>query len=123
MLTSNINDFRYYFDDMNIFFDRGLPGLLCYETLREEDSRWEELLYEVNTAVRKYRYNKKVFIFPSWKEIYINDEERTYSFKKAEEIYTLINKYYAGEGYDLLEVPKTTVEKRVEFIIHKIDST
>jgi predicted ATPase len=62
------------------------------------------------------RYNNKVFITPPWKEIYRNDEERDQSF----DVYERLEKWYGEYGYNIILLPKDTIENRVKFILSHV---
>ena len=66
-------------------------------------------------------YNSKVFIFPPWDSIFINDQERKQDFDEAVATYENMVSAYTRFGYQLVEVPKLSVEERVEFILASID--
>ena len=52
-----------------VFFDRGVHEITAYlRSISKSTSYWEEL-----TKIYKY---DMVFIFPSWKDIYIKDNNR-----------------------------------------------
>ncbi len=98
------------------FFDRGVVDLIGYDTLTNAKST-DKLLQ----AVKKLRYNSKVFIAPPWEAIYCNDAERKQTFEEAIATYNCIKKAYLDEGYDIIELPLKSVEERIEFIINTID--
>ena len=98
-----------------VFFDRGIPDTLAYidmENLSIEDS----LLAEA----KAYRYHKKVFILPPWQEIYETDNERKQTWEEAEATFHRMKSVYERLGYEVLEVPKTTVEQRYQFICESL---
>lgn len=98
----------------NIFFDRGILDTICYmemENLAVHDEQEKYLMAPL------YR---RIFILPPWKEIYVTDEERKQSWEEALNTYDAMRKVYDRYGYDVLEVPKEDVEKRVEFILRNI---
>jgi predicted ATPase len=66
------------------------------------------------------RYNSKVFITPPWKEIYRNDTERDQSFEEGIEVYEWIDRWYKQHDYDVVIVPKDTIENRAKFILNQI---
>lgn len=96
-----------------LFFDRGIPDTLAYSYLINVP-----ISEKLASAVRKYRYNKQVFILPPWKEIYINDNERIQDFEEAAATYDIMFKTYKQLDYKLIEVPKISVEQRASFILH-----
>lgn len=72
-------------------------------------------------AARIYRYAAKVFVMPPWKEIFTNDVERRHSFEEALEDYSRNLEGYRDCGYELVEVPKASVEERIEFILRIVN--
>ena len=95
-----------------IIFDRGVLDYVGYA-------------YRTNTPISKelHRtalslvYNKKVFLAPPWEEIYCNDTERKQSFEEALEVYDHLFKIYSDFGYEVIELPKTSVERQADFVI------
>ena len=65
----------------------------------------------------RLRYNSRVFIAPPWKEIYGRDEERRQSWDVAMRTYDIMAKTYAELGYELVELPRTSVAQRADFVI------
>ena len=59
----------------------------------------------------------RVFIAPPWKEIYGKDEERRQSWDVAVRTYEMMAETYAELGYELVELPRTSVEQRADFVI------
>ena len=117
MLKASVDNFkRHQADEELIFFDRGIPGLLGYANMIGLQDK-----QPIITAVNQYRYNSTVFIFPPWEEIYTHDTERKQDFKEAILTYEILKKAHQDCGYQVVDMPKTTVEKRVAFIINKVD--
>lgn len=98
-----------------IFFDRGIPDTLAYTRLINIP-----ISKKLESATRRYVYNKKVFILPPWKEIYKNDSERKQDFEEALATYKIMFETYKYLGYELIEVPKLSVEERASFIIKNV---
>ena len=57
---------------------------------------------------------------PPWEEIYIGDEARYENFEQAQLIYNHLVDTYQNYGYQLIEVPKDTVDRRVSFILNNL---
>ena len=95
-----------------VFFDRGIPDILCYAAL-------EGLL--LTTAMEQYaqelRYHNTVFMLPPWEAIYHTDQERKQGWDEAVRTYELMKQTYLEYGYELLEVPVAPVSYRVAFIL------
>jgi len=66
------------------------------------------------------RYNNKVFIAPPWKEIYRIDSERDQSFEQSIDVYERLNKWYRQHDYDIVVLPKDTIETRIKFILNQL---
>ena len=98
-----------------VFLDRGIPDVLAY--LKYLGTPSPELFSE---ACENYKY-RQVFILPPWKEIYLNDNERYESFEQAESIFQHLKNTYLSFGYQLLEVPKISVEGRKDFILNNLE--
>ncbi|CAH7054840.1 AAA_28 domain-containing protein [Vibrio chagasii] len=101
-----------------VFFDRSIVDSYGYSLL-ETLPIPESLL----NSCKELAYNAKVFIFPPWEAIFINDQERKQDFEEAVATNEKMVEAYTRFGYQLLEVPKSSVEERVEFIINSINST
>ncbi|MTI30954.1 AAA family ATPase [Xanthovirga aplysinae] len=95
-----------------VYFDRSLVDVLGYTRLLGLKDEAHVL-----KAINLYRYNKKVFIAPPWKEIYANDEERKQDFNEAIHTYEAMKSAYSDSGYELINLPKVSVDKRLEFIL------
>ncbi len=98
-----------------IFFDRGVVGDIGYVF------RTNMLISpELCRAASSLTYNKKVFMAPPWEEIYCNDNERIQTYEKALEVYENLRDIHYKYGYEIVELPKTSVEKRADFVIGHI---
>lgn len=94
------------------FYDRSLIDVLAYLDMEHiaYPLDWQETI-ELN------KYHNTVFYFPMWKDIYTQDEHRLETWEEAIKVDRAIRKKYINEGYELIEVPLMTVEKRTEFIL------
>ncbi|MEE2690246.1 MAG: AAA family ATPase [Pseudomonadota bacterium] len=97
--------------DAPVFFDRGVPEAIGYSTLIGSPLA-EETLREAEAR----RYAPTVFVVPPWREIYANDAERRKSWQEVIEDFTATCDAYRGLGYVLVEVPKMSVDLRIDFI-------
>jgi len=100
-----------------VFFDRGIPDTLAYiemENLMIEESQFAE--------AKAYRYYKKIFILPPWQEIYETDNERKQTWEEAQATFNHMIYIYERLGYEVVEIPKTTVEQRYQFILEALRS-
>ncbi len=96
-----------------VFFDRGLPDLVAYA----RRFHVEEKAYK--TALENCPYQKRVFYFEPWREIFVNDKERMHSFEKYQEFDKVLRCAYQELGFELVFVPFLPIEKRVEFILNQ----
>jgi predicted ATPase len=92
-----------------VFFDRGLMdmygtnGVLPYPTLLE--------------AVRTRRYNRRVFVFPPWRQIYGTDDERREDWSRMPAVFEEIVATLPALGYEALVVPIGSVAERAAFVL------
>jgi predicted ATPase len=116
ILSHNIYNFERMLDETKpVFFDRGIPEAIGYDHFLGRGP----LPHHIK-ASDIYRYNKNVFVLPPWREIFVNDAERKHSFAEAEREYHLQNKVYRQCGYHLIELPKSDVEARAQFVLKHI---
>ncbi len=115
MMDRNINGFERSKPNIGpTFFDRGMPDLIHYAI------RFNVELVEFEKASKEYLYNKTVFVFPPWKEIFVNDSLRGMTFEKSVEFHELLMKIYQRLNYDLISVPFDTSEARSKFILDRV---
>lgn len=96
-----------------VFFDRGAPDVLGY--LHVSGFPIPE---HMRAAAESFRYNRTVFIAPPWREIFCRDDERQQDFDLAVRTYESISAIYATLNYELVELPRVTIDERVKFILH-----
>ena len=96
-----------------LFFDRSFMDSACM--LFDSDLNSYENIRDTYMA---NRYNNMVFITPPWKEIYRTDDERDQSFEQSIEVYTRLAKWYKEHDYDMVILPKDTIENRTKFILN-----
>jgi len=101
----------------HVFFERGVLDALCgldHITPLTES--------ELSTWFSKYPYFPKVFILPPWKEIYVNDAERDHTFGHAEMVYSILLEWYRRCPYQLIELPRISVEERCILVLRELES-
>jgi predicted ATPase len=117
MLSRSIhNYYENSFVEASVVFDRGIPDMLAYARL----FGLAETSYA--NAAKEFRYNPTVFYFPAWEEIYTTDAERKMSFEAAKAFGAVVRSVYENFGYQILEVPRVSLEERVNFIVDSISS-
>ncbi len=65
-------------------------------------------------------YHKVVFFTPSWKSIYITDQQRPQQFDAQITLEHQLKQTYINFGFTLIEVPRVSVNDRVSFIVNSI---
>jgi predicted ATPase len=99
-----------------VFFDRGIPDVVGY--LRLEDLPVPE---DIVQAAREHRY-ARAFICPPWPDIYVTDAERRQTHEVAVRTYEAMVETYGGLGYDLVAVPRASVDERMRFILESLQA-
>lgn len=100
--------------DGTIFFDRGIPDTLCYARLAGLSP---ELERDAAAMCREYRYWRRVFLAPPWREIYETDAERRQGFEEAIRTCDLMVKTYRECGYETVMLPLDSIEERADFVL------
>lgn len=96
-----------------VFFDRGLiDAAVALAHLTGRDV--------LTPLAHPHRYNRRVFLAPPWREIFVNDTERHHSFEDAVAEYGRLLNGYAALGYQTLALPKTAVEERADFVLAEV---
>jgi predicted ATPase len=95
-----------------VFFDRGITELAGYHGMMGLPAP-----VHFRTAAEEFRYNRKVFVAPPWPEIFANDSERKQSPGEAVRTHDAAVRIYAEFGYQIVPLPKTSVEERVRFVL------
>ena len=99
-----------------VFIDRGVPDVVAYMNFIGDDHppHFEEACVTCTYS--------KIFMLPPWEEIYESDGERYENYEQAQQIYLHLKETYQNYGYELIEVPKDTVDNRILFILDRISS-
>lgn len=101
-------------EEKSVFIDRGIPDVIAYM-----DFIGDSYPQNFIEACEKYKYDK-IFLLPPWEEIYTSDETRYETYEEASKIHNFLVDTYKKYGYDLHEVPKTSVENRYQFILEHL---
>jgi predicted ATPase len=96
------------------FFDRSLVD--AWATARMGGAA----LPDADEAVRTLRYNRRAFIAPPWREIYVTDAERIQTWAEAVAAFEACGTAYAHAGYELVELPLTDVARRAAFVLEVV---
>ena len=68
----------------------------------------------------RYQYFPKVSVLPPWKAIYVKDAERNHTFEHAESVNRIVQEWYCRCRYQVLEVPRVSVDERCTFVLHRL---
>jgi predicted ATPase len=113
MLTRDIQAYRSFESTIDpVFFDRGIPDVLGYLTLCGI-----AIPPHMTAAAARYRYHRRVFIAPPWRDIFAQDAERKQTFDEAERTCDAMIQVYSDAGYELVELPRVSVEERARFLV------
>ncbi len=92
-----------------VFFDRGI--------LDSHGGNGVPPSPAIIEAVRRYRYNPTVFVFPPWPEIYETDAERRQGWVEAEATFGQIMSRLPALGYTPLVGPTGDLGPRAAFVL------
>ena len=95
-----------------VIFDRGVPDVSGYLRLCGLP-----VPSHVERAAEMFRYQRRVFIAPPWREIYVTDAERKQDFAEAVRSHDLAAEAYRANGYTLVELPKASAAARADFVL------
>ncbi len=97
------------------FYDRGIPDVPAYHRFTGDPIPNDYLKKSQNLSY------DHCFYFPVWEDIYQQDSERYENLDQAKKISGIIKDEYESLGYDVIEVPKTTIENRITFILKHLN--
>lgn len=99
-----------YFNNPFGIYDRSFVDEIAYRNFF--GMKIPSVLYKICENLRF----DSVFFMEFWKEIYVSDSVRIEKDAEALQIETLLKEAYINCGYDLVIVPKVSIEDRVKFI-------
>lgn len=99
-----------------VIFDRGVPDVSGYLRLCGLP-----VPAHVTRAADLFRYQRRVFIAPPWREIFEQDAERKQDFAEAQATYEAMVMVYADLGYKLVSLPLAPVAERVRFVSARME--
>lgn len=94
-----------------VLFDRGVPDCIAYARYLGTDPT------PSIRAAGEHRYDRSVLVLRPWAEIYGTDDERKMTFEATLRFQRHIDACYREAGYQLVEVPRGSIQDRVEFIL------
>ena len=111
---NHITNYSYFPEGKSAIFDRSLPDEIAYRDF------FNMPVPDTLTNDCKRFSVDMVFLFPYWEEIYKTDSERIETKEQAKQLDQLIMDAYADLGYDVIVVPKVSIQERVDYIKSKI---
>lgn len=115
VLSRSIRDFEASPPGL-VLFDRGVPDSLAY-------ARWFGLDTKIfEEAATRHRYHDEVILFPSWEDIFVNDDLRKATFQMALQFEATLVETFEDLGYRLFAVPRQTIGERALFVRDLIGS-
>lgn len=98
-----------------VFLDRGIPDILAY--MHYIGDSYPSFF---DVACKDHTYTK-IFILPPWEEIYVSDDARYENYEQAKLIFNHLTETYEYYGYELIEVPKDSIDNRIDFILTQLN--
>jgi predicted ATPase len=98
-----------------VFFDRAIPDALCMPNNLGLLS-----MAEAGQSVSGFPYCRKVFVAPPWAEIYTTDNERDQEFTESVRVHRSATDQYRALGFELIELPRVSVEQRCKFVLQRL---
>jgi predicted ATPase len=95
-----------------VFFDRGIV-----DAVGALEHIGTPIPTHLANAAARLRYHRQVFMAPPWPEIFTTDAERKHGFDAALASYAAQRRTYERLGYTLVDLPRTDVAARVQFIL------
>lgn len=114
LISRSLQTYRSASETAVTVFDRGLPDCVAYAAVCGVDAQ------PAMEAAAANRYHDPVFVAPPWEDIYTNDDMRRATFAQAEAFYREVVSAYDRLGYELVELPKASVEDRAAFITARL---
>lgn len=98
-----------------VVMDRGIPDIVGYLRLIGLP-----VPQHIEEAARRFRYNRTVFLAPYWEAIFAQDAERKQGREEAEATARMMAETYAALGYEMVELPRVSVEERADFVMKRL---
>lgn len=114
ILAKDIDQYdKFVPENKPVFFDRGIG-----DALYMLHQCGEIQIDQATSHLNKRPYNKMVFIFPPWHEIYTTDAERDQTYEDSIEVYNGLWLWYLNLDFSVIQIPLSEPEQRMEFIIN-----
>lgn len=99
----------------SVFCDRSLLDNIAYLKAYHQQVPQELFFFPFHES-----YQKIVFYAPSWPEIYKKDEQRLQDLEEHDLLSKNIKDTYLAAGFKLVELPFSSVESRVDFVLERL---
>lgn len=100
-----------------VFFDRAIPDALWMLHDLGLLSR-----ADAERSIATFPYCRPVFVAPPWQEIYATDSERDQRYDESVRVYRRASEWYDSLGFELIELPRVSVDDRCEFVLRTLRS-
>lgn len=117
LVARSIADFHGVPGHGVVFFDRGLPDCAAYASVFGLDP------LPVLKEARGLHYASPVFVAPPWEEIHTQDDLRRATFAEVLAFDAQVRRAYGELGYEVVELPRTSVAERAGFILERLGLT
>jgi len=107
---------QYNINNNNIvFYDRSMIDVVAYMNFWKEPypALWDKVIQDA-------QYFNQIFYTPVWRKIYTPNKYRPEDYEETKKIDFFLKQTFLNFNYNIIEIPKLTVSKRVDFIINKI---
>ena len=97
------------------FYDRSLIDVVAYMNFwnLKYPNTWDN-------DIKELRYSQNIFYTSLWPDIYEKTNHRKETIQEAKKIDFFLKKAFLKYQYNIIEVPKLDVLKRVDFIINNL---
>ena len=111
-----IREKQYHqFENQLAFYDRSMIDVVAYLNY------WKiQYPKDWNQIIQNCQYSNNVFYTPSWKDIYTQSTERLETYEESKLIDNVLKTTYLDFGYNIIEIPKSDIKTRLNFIIKNI---
>lgn len=110
LLERSIHKHAQAAENTPVLYDRGIPDCAGYAAHLGADPA------PSLQASRTHRYHPKVLVLEPWREIYTTDGERQMTYEQSVGFHKELLEGYRRTGYELITVPRGSIEERVAFV-------
>lgn len=114
VLDIRIQHFQKAQPGVNIY-DRGIPDGIAFANFLGRNSDPDLI-----QASERFQYTR-IYILPPWVEIFSNNSYRKESYAQSERIYHRCLETYCSYYQEVTEVPRSSLNERIAFILDDLD--